>query len=361
MDELELKKKRLRYLQLKAKSAGSASMQKPLENPQSKMEVAGMVAKGVAKAAPELYKPFIQNAPEVLGATLSGMKASGVGTLPAMALTAGGAAAGEGVRQLMSDEELTPMERAKKLGAAGLRGAAGPVVERAVLPAIGAVGKFAGNQLEKLSNLSRNNKGVLTKIFKDPSLLVASGSDEAGNLYQAAKSEIPAGTNVLDDLERNVAIYRRAKSILKQGGKLEPYEAKQARNAVDSMMESKQYSKDALVPSRKQFDQIAKSDPKIAKADVLSARAAEGGAVRNLYPTNRDSTFSKFLPMVEGALLGGGLYTRSPMMLGAAAAFSPLAQGTAAAGLGMAAKPFTTAPVGLTNLIAQYLSKTESQ
>lgn len=353
MDELELKQKRLRYLQLKAKAAGSS----PEQPQQSKLERGVAIAKGIAGAAPTLYGKFLENAPEVAGATLAGMKASGAGFIPAMAMTAGGAAAGEGVRQLMSDEQLPPIERAKKIGAAGLRGAAGPVVERAVLPALGAVGKFAGNQLEKLSNLSRNNKGILTKIFKDPSLLVARDTGEAGNLYQAAKAEIPAGTNVLDDLERNVAIYRRAKNILRNGGKLEPYEAKQARNAVDSMMESKQYSKDALVPSRKQFDLIAKTNPKIANADVISARAAQGEAARNLYPVNRDNTFSKFLPMVEGALLGGGLYARSPLAVAAGAAFSPVMQGAAAAGLGLASKPLTTAPIGLTNLIAQYLSK----
>lgn len=53
-------------------------------------------------------------------------------TLPGMALSAGGAMLGEGVRQFRSPEKITPLERAKKFGWAGVRGAVGEGIGRGV-------------------------------------------------------------------------------------------------------------------------------------------------------------------------------------------------------------------------------------
>ena len=88
---------------------------------------------------PSEFKRFLptkEQVPELIG-SMAGAAARK--TLPGMALSAGGAAVGEGIRQAVFEKEpLTAIERAKKIGDAGLRGAFGELAGRGIGKAIGA-------------------------------------------------------------------------------------------------------------------------------------------------------------------------------------------------------------------------------
>lgn len=284
-------------------------------------------------------KEFFKDAPEAVGVTLGALASTGAGTLPAMAMQAGGAIAGEGIRQAGSDEQLTPMERAKKLGWAGVRGA--------VPPALKPAGKWIGNKVaagaEKISGLSYDTPGVLKEAYKDPSLMFAEGIENARKLYEKAK---PVGAEMGDELESVLSkmdFVEKARELAKSG-KMNPYEALESRKILDSI--KNKVAGPAYHATRDLFDQIAKTAYK--GADQAFRRAVKSTALTDIMPKNKTGT-----PSIGKMILGGIV---APL----GAAMSPIVQAGVATTAGAASRAIrgpALANVAMKRLFSDSLSQ----
>lgn len=321
----------------------------------SKLQQAGEVAKVYTK---EFGKNLAQNAPEALGTTMGALASTGAGTIPAMAIQAGGAALGEGVRQATTDENLTPKERAMKVGGAALRGASGPIVSKAATalePAAAWVGNKIADGAEALSGLKYETPGVLKEAFKDPSLMFQKGTDFARNLYEKVKGTLSPVAPELEELVPKIDTVQKALEMAKSG-QLNEASALEARHVLDSI--KNKVGRPAYAAARKMFDDIAK--PAFSEADQAFGRGMKSEALTTVFPINKSGTPSIAKIATSGAL---ARYAGNPYLQAAGLAMSPLVQGATATGLGLLSKPISAilnnrvATSGISDLIGQALNK----
>ena len=206
-------------------------------------------------------------------------------------------------------------------------------------PAVRALGRGLGSQLEEASGIAPKAKGALQAVFNDPNLLTEKGVEEAGQTYNAAKEAAGSTARLTTELTKtlgkipdNNEVVSKAMELA-EAKDLNPSEAQLARKAVDAMWKSKQYPKEVIDSMRTLFDNIAKSDQGISAADSLYARAVKASVLRNFLPQNKYGGTSAFKTLL--LLFGGGnpLKTVADVTL-----FSPAVQGGASAALGGAAR-----------------------
>src|SRR3990167_3026584 len=331
MDDLEYKRKRLRYLQLKAK-AGQSSADSPEQNdsppsnPRQMMRDAFQLALNKEK---EKMKNIENAAPEIAGTTLAAMKASGAGFLPAVALGASGAAAGEGFRQFKSGEQLTPRERIKKLGSAGVRGAVSGGMPSTVKNVIKPIAKTAARGLERISGLSYDTPKVLEQAYNKSNLFIAPVRESVSKLYDSTKSMAGNIGRDLEEIPKKIDFVQKVREYIKQGGMVNPSEALEARKTFDSIQNK---VPDPFYRStRKLFDDIAKTA--YSEADQAFQNAVKGEALRTITPFNKTGT-----PSIGKMILGGAVAPTIPFL-------SPAVQGGAASALGYLTKPILSNPM----------------
>lgn len=210
-------------------------------------------------------------------------------------------------------------------GASKVLGATAPVVK----PLLRAIGK----QGEEMSGIAPRAEGALEAAYNDSSLMLSKGKKAAGELYEAAKAEMPQANNIFKGMYKPEEIMDTAKAYLAKGGKLEPTEALMARKAADSLLKSGRYVKDELITFRDTMDEMAKASGKLSDADKVYQRGVQAEALRNVFPQNKYGGASGFKTALGTFIAGlpGGKVLAAP-------ALSPLTQGVLATGAGMAAR-----------------------
>src|SRR3990167_716180 len=234
-------------------------------------------------------------------------------------------------------------------------GSAGASVLGAAAPILAPVGKVIAQGAEGISGLTYKTPKVLEAAFKDPSLIFSKGKQVAQPLYEAAKSEIPAGISIFKGLYKPEEIIDVANEVISKGGKLEPAEALVARKSVDVLMKSGRYIKDELKAMRDTFNEMAKVSETVKKADITHARGTQAGALRTLYPLNKTGTPSKF--QIGTGVLGSivAALTGHPYIAASSLASVPAVQGVTATGLGLASRLASNQE--LSTLLGSILSK----
>lgn len=200
---------------------------------------------------------------------------------------------------------------------------------------------------KQLESASGSMPGSLEAAYKDPSLIFAKGKEVAGPAYEAAKKEIPEGTSIFKGMYKPEEILDKAKDYVKSnrsmGTQMAPSDALVVRKAIDKLLKSGRYVKDELLALRNQFDDLAKFSSNIAKADPTYLRGSMAESLRNILPQNKYGGASAFKMGIAPALAGLGGFVGGPggAAIGggiAAAALSPIVQGAAATGAGLATR-----------------------
>lgn len=254
------------------------------------------------------------------------------------------AAAGAGAYALshLLPSKLTPREASYAIGAEGL-----PFLTQTLKPAASAFGKGLGRAAESISGLEYKTPGVLEAAAKDPTLLIGPGKKVAGESYD----KIMQAEHVREPIARASSAQQVIDESLKalDDGSLTPQEAIVARQAVDKAKNSlPNYTFHNL---RKMFDTAAKKIS--AEADKGYARAIMSDALRLPLPVNKRGGTS-IIKSSLGTLGGVG-----PLLM-----MSPLAQGVAATGAGIAGRQiFGKSIPGIRGALANILrnSKTRGQ
>lgn len=301
----------------------------PVGNSISKFDQVKTVAKTLGK---QLIKPIVENAPEVVGTALAGLESSGVGTIPAMAMSGAGAMGGEIVNQarqaITGDNPPTSMgESLKRQGGAFVRGAtagAVPAIINKAAPIANAIGSKIATGAEKLSGLTYDTPGVLREAFNDPSLIFSKGIEAARNAYETAKGAAGVMRPELEGTLKKMDFVEKSIEIAKNG-QINPYEALEARKALDSL--KNKIAAPAYRATRQLFDDIAKTA--YAGADEAYSRAVKSTALTDFMPKNKTGT-----PSIGKMILGGVKTVTAPFL-------SPIVQGAAATASGAIAKPIS--------------------
>lgn len=284
-------------------------------------------------------KSFLQKTGEFLATSKTLPVTEGIigavagGGIPGAAL---GGAAGEAQRQLLArsmgmSSPATPMQAAAGIGTQGaIQGAGeaagqyilGPAA-KAIFPYIGNVGKWGASQLESLAGAA---PGSLSKAAQDFSLMFGRGKQAIGALYDAAKS---AGVPLRDAFRKISDPKELVDSAMDELSTLNPTEALAARQALDQV--KRRVTKDFYAYARSELDSIAKQA--FAVPDAAYQRAIASESLRNIFPQNKLGGASAFKLGIVTALENMGFPGRI-----AGAMMSPAAMGTAATGLGLAAR-----------------------
>lgn len=236
------------------------------------------------------------------------------------------------------------ISRGSMVGSAALKGA------QLAAPAANVAGRYVAGQAERLSGLAHKTPGVLAEVAEDPSILIGPGKSAAREIYAGVKDESKI-RETLKFPQKALEFVKRS-WIASKKGSLSPDEALEARKALDDIGDT---LPDIVRKSlRKTFDTVAKQ--KFGKADAAFAKAVKSEAVRNLLPLNQSGSASQLRSLIMGG--GLGMAQSSPAALAVVPAFSPLAQGTIAAGVGLGAK--AAAPFVQNPQIATLLSALQS-
>ena len=204
--------------------------------------------------------------------------------------------------------------------------AAGPIVKPML--------RYAGKQAESFSNVA---EGALERAYNNASLIFSKGKKAAGKIYKSAKSVGGPVDELTDEILTHKEIVEKAEKLANDK-KLSAAAAQIARHSLDALFKSKQYGKDAILKKRSFFDAAVKKNKKLSNADRIYRDAVSAESLRNLFPQNKLGGASPFRMAVAQAfaLLPGGQYLK----YGALPLTSPLAQGLAATGAGIAGRRF---------------------
>lgn len=195
-------------------------------------------------------------------------------------------------------------------------------------PLARGAGGLVAKGAEALSGLEHKTPGILTDAAKSGKVLFGKGSQAAEPFYNAAGKVLPHEGRIFNDVIEPKELVVKAMQFVKEGGKLEPYEAFTIRKAASGLLSKGKLVKDNVLPFIKKLDAIAKSDPNISAGDIAHASGIKSEAIRSLLPLNKTGGASTFKTMVGAALKGAAT-------LGA---MSPLVQGTIATGIGGTAR-----------------------
>jgi hypothetical protein len=204
--------------------------------------------------------------------------------------------------------------------------ATGAAIGAAVNPAKAVGGKIAEG-LEGLSGLEYKTPGILKEAAGDPSILFGPGKKAAGLAYESIKDDLQVRPAMLTATSSG-KIIDNAIYALEQGD-LTPQEALIARRALDDKFGGIPASTANYL--RPKFDAIAKTLS--AEADASFKKAIKSEALRKILAVNKGggTSIAKFF---LGGLTGGTLN----------AASSPVLQGAAATGAGLATRAVEQAP-----------------
>lgn len=203
------------------------------------------------------------------------------------------------------------------------------------------VGMAAGKVLDAapsiakpLENVAGLKPGTLKAAFQDPSMIADFGAKaKASDLYNSIKD----GSTIPKQLRTNAGLVRDAIDQMNDGAVLDARDAFKARKAVKALLGAKDgsgsFPKDDLYAIKDQLDNMIFSSVK--DADQMYKRAIMGDQLRSPFPLNNNGTSSK---------MGAAVMRVMPMWL--KPAFSPLAQGSVASGLGAAAQASPEAITG---------------
>ena len=180
-------------------------------------------------------------------------------------------------------------------------------------------------------SLSGSVPGSLEAAYKDSSLMFGKGRKAASAAYEAAKAKLP-GFQTGGKLKTNARLFNEALKKAEEGT-LHPIEALEARKAADALYESKQYAKEPIRQGRKGFDEAVKSVKELGEADKQFKRGIMSESLRNVFPQNKYGGASAFKVGIMTALHALGIPGKA-----ASALLSPIVQGTAATGTGVAAR-----------------------
>jgi hypothetical protein len=207
---------------------------------------------------------------------------------------------------------------------------------QSVAPLARAAGRGLANQLDSLTGAK---PGAIGAAWNDASTIFSKSKKTVGQMYGQAGSE---GMTLKDELaaspifggpaKSNLAIVRAARKSL-DAGTLSPGEAFEARKAADALRGSKSVNQTQLLRDRSAFDDLAKTDEAIAKADPAFQKAVFGESLRQVFPQNKYGGTSAFKTGIITALEQMGGIGR---LLGAL--MSPAAVGSLATAGGLASK-----------------------
>src|SRR5258708_10826440 len=221
---------------------------------------------------------------------------------------------------------------------------------------IDKLGSVIGEGAEKLSGLGYKTPGVLAEAVKDPSLILGKGVEAARKAYQGPVKDtfynlygvLTKGNGIREELQAPLSsedFITKALDFAKTGD-LTPEEALEARKALDTV--KRKLTNVGYYKTRQVFDQLAKQG--FEGADAAYSRAIKSEALRTILPMNKTGT-----PSIAKMVLGGLKTLTVP-------ALSPMAQGFAASGIGIAKKilePFINDPrigVAVQQALAKYMN-----
>lgn len=188
-------------------------------------------------------------------------------------------------------------------------------------PAIKTVGKYAAKAGESISGMEYKNAGILKKMAENPKMLFAKGKDSASNLYEAAK-KLGGEGGALSEIPEKKKMVEISYKLAKKG-KINPTQAFEARKQLSDIKDT--VTDGFFRKATAKFNEIAK--PVFSEADEAFSKGIQADEGRRLLPINKGGGTS----IAKSAI--GTLMGVLPTV-----AMSPLAQSTAAAGLGAAAK-----------------------
>jgi hypothetical protein len=197
-----------------------------------------------------------------------------------------------------------------------------------------AAGELAG----QFESAAGSPKGTLARGFESAKNFFGPGRKSASPLYESAR---PFTVHPeLQDVFENKQMIEKSMELAKKG-QLSPFEAFNARRGIDKLMGKSGYSEDMLHQMRQMFDEIVKTDPKLAAGDVQYAGGMKNEALRGFLPKNKYGTTSAF----KTGIMAG--------VPGAAAVLSPIVQGAVATALGAGVRARPT----IAAIIAKLLEK----
>lgn len=213
-------------------------------------------------------------------------------------------------------------------------GALGGIKGLGAIPQVREAVSELGGQLESAAG---SPTGTLKQGFQSVKNFFGPGKKAASSIYESAR---PFTTHPeLKDVFENKQLIEKSLELAKRGN-LSPFEAFNARKAVSSLFGKSAYSEDVLNNLYKTFDEIAKTDSKIAQGDQVFQSGLKNQALRGFLPKNKYGSTSAF----KTGIMAG--------VPGAALALSPIIQGSAATGLGA----LTRLPPELASLISALVS-----
>lgn len=211
----------------------------------------------------------------------------------------------------------------------------GAMLTAGAVPALRGLGKAAealgpgiAGQLESLSGMK---PGLLSKAFKDPSLIFSKIPQEARDAYQAS-SELARKSPEVSETARPIQLVFKLMKKAKDG-LISPDEALAGRKAIDQLWESKSITEDFKNTNRQLFDQIAKMQPEIKEADTAFSRGKQAAGLRQLLPQNKYGGTSAFKTAIMAGMNAMGPAGKAGMAL-----MSPAVMGAGASALGGASK-----------------------
>lgn len=189
-------------------------------------------------------------------------------------------------------------------------------------PAIRATGGLAAKGLEAISGLEYKTPGVLAEAAKDSSLIRAGGKKAASLIYEANKKVGGEVRAQLMKISGKKEFVEKAAQFAEKG-KLSPIEALEARKELDSI--KKTVTGEFFRTTREKFDKVAKTA--FEKGDAAYQRAVKAEALRSPLPLNKSGGTSIMKTTLASL-------AKAPILPLA----SPLVQGVAATGVGMASR-----------------------
>lgn len=225
---------------------------------------------------------------------------------------------------------------------------------KGTVPLAKAVGSGIAGQLEQVAGTA---PGAVSGAFKDASLIFSPGKKTAGAVYEAGKTGGKMAENLANIPKKDEFLDIASK--LADEGKLPPETALEGRKIAGKLLSKGggSYTEDYLRGLVSKFDDIAKSNENIAKADSIYSRGVKAQSLRNLMPQNKYGGASAFKMGIITALNEMGMSGR---VIGAL--MSPLAVGAGATALGAVARPLGTiitnpAAAVTAGVISEYISR----
>lgn len=192
---------------------------------------------------------------------------------------------------------------------------------KAAAPAIKAIGKGAAKAGESISGMEYKTPGILEKIAKDPKFLFSKGKSAASQLYEDAK-KVGGDAGSLSEIPEKKKMVEISYKLAKKG-KINPTQAFEARKQLSDIKDT--VTDGFFRKATAKFNEIAK--PVFAEADKAFSEGIKADEARRFLPVNKSGGTS----IAKSAI--GTLTGVLPTI-----AMSPLAQSTAAAAAGTAAK-----------------------